>query len=49
MDFDADTRRRLRDVCRALGTSYVEFITYAVKQALDECEAAAREWRAGDR
>lgn len=43
--FDARTRKRLREVCRALGTSYPEFVEWAVKQALDECEGAAREYR----
>lgn len=40
--FDAPTWNRLRNCCRALGTSYVEFVQQAVRHALDECEADMR-------
>jgi hypothetical protein len=43
--FDVKTRRRLRVACRALGTSYAEFVVFAVKQALDEIEGIARDNR----
>ncbi len=36
---------RLRDACRALGTSYPEFVHFAVMHAVDECEGIAAEIR----
>ena len=41
--FTPEDRERLHKVCRALRTSYVDFITFATQQALTECEALARE------
>ena len=41
-------RRRLMAACRALGTSYVEFITFATMQAVTECEGYARDQEAID-
>ena len=43
--FDQAERARLREVCRALGTSYPEFVRFAVLRAVDECEGLARESR----
>lgn len=43
LTFSAAEMRRLRETCRALNTSYVEFVHFAVLQALDECDAIARE------
>jgi hypothetical protein len=37
---------RLNVVCRALGTSYSDFVTFAVRQALDEAEGLAKEQEA---
>jgi hypothetical protein len=45
--FDRDERERMRVVCCALGTTFEEFVRFAVLQALDECEAAADAWRRG--
>ena len=42
IEFDAATWKRLRNCCRALGTSYVEFVQQSVRHALDECEAEMR-------
>lgn len=44
--FTDDEQRRLRDACRALGTSYAEFVRWAVMQAVDECEGLGRAQRA---
>ena len=41
-----NTRSRMRLVCRSLRTSYAEFVDFAVRQALDEAEALAREQQA---
>ena len=43
---DPDTRERMRVVCRALRTSYTDFIGFAVNQSIDELEALAREQKA---
>ncbi len=43
LQFDPSEVDRLHDVCRALGTTYVEFVHWAVMQAVDECEALGRE------
>lgn len=43
VNFDETELVRLRETCRALGTSRAEFIRFATLQALDECEALARE------
>ena len=45
-DPDPETRERLRVVCRALRTSYVDFTEFAIHQALDYCEGLAREQQA---
>ena len=40
-DFTPAESERIRNVCRALGTSYSEFIHFAVMQAVTECEGYA--------
>ena len=45
-ELDDDTQARMHRVCRSLRTSYVEFIGFAVRQALDEAEALAQEQQA---
>jgi hypothetical protein len=42
-EFSEDDRKRLMPVCRALGTSFADFIHFATMQAVDECEGLARE------
>lgn len=46
LQFDLEIMKRLRIVCRVLGTTYQEFIEFAVRQALDEMEALAEEQQA---
>jgi hypothetical protein len=41
--FTTEQRERLHRVCRALRTSYVDFVTFATMQAITECEGLARE------
>ena len=41
-----ETRERMQVACRALRTSYAEFVDFAVRQALDEAEALGREQKA---
>ena len=41
--FNARDYKRLRDACRALGTSMAEFIEFATLTALDEMEGYARD------
>lgn len=43
--FDPEERERLRIVCRALRTSYKDFVKFATMQAIDECEGLAHEAR----
>ncbi len=49
LTFSIDERRRLAEVCQALGTTFEEFVYHATMQALDEMEGAARALLARDR
>jgi hypothetical protein len=46
LNFSPEDMKRLRGACRSLGTSFQEFVVFAVRQALDECEGLAKEARA---
>ena len=41
--FTPGEMKRLRVACRALNTSFAEFLHFATMQALDECEAIGRD------
>jgi hypothetical protein len=41
--FSAEERKRLANVCVALGTTFQEFCHFATMQAVDECEGLARD------
>lgn len=43
MTFTPEERRRLMVACRALRTTYVEFVHFATMQAISECEGYARD------
>jgi hypothetical protein len=43
--FTKEERERLRLVCRALRTSYKDFIKFATMEAISECEGYAQEAR----
>lgn len=45
VSFTQDEKDRLHDVCRALGTTYVEFMHFAVMQAVTEVEGLGDEIR----
>lgn len=42
-DFTDEERKRLMKVCRALRTSYKEFIHFATMQSISECEGFAQD------
>ena len=44
LDFTEEERQRLHYVCRALRTSYVDFIRFATMQAVGECEMYAQQY-----
>ena len=46
ISFTPEQMKRLREVCRALGTSYVQFVEFAVMQAVDEVEGYGRDQEA---
>jgi hypothetical protein len=41
--FSAEERKRLAEVCRALGTTFGELVHWATLHALDELEGYARD------
>jgi hypothetical protein len=44
VQFTPEQIDRLRKVCRQLGCSYSEFVSFAVMQAVGECEAIAGDY-----
>ena len=42
-EFTAADRKRLHAVCRALGTSYADFMHFATMQSVTECEGYAQD------
>lgn len=41
--FSAEERARLAEICKALGTTFGEFVHFATMRAVDECEGYGRD------
>ena len=47
LSFTPEEMVRLREACRALGTSYVEYLQHVVRESLDEHDGIQRSLRSG--